>query len=164
MYKDQWTECFKRPDKEFYDKLELRLRNDYMSHCEQSQTLQASNYREQFSPTFLYCLDELVKIIEDKTLPCFEIRFYERNNFYMCVLTILEERIMIFIYRIDSQFKIENDVASLRNEATDPVSLYVTFYRIHDATDDVKRAMKKNWVSNREVFLSSDETQIKNII
>lgn len=149
-------------DMEFGQLLRCRMLRDYEQYKINLGQLEPLPYKEQFNPTFLFHLDILVQILvlarkpEDGTEfdgRNIHIKFYSRNNFYMCILTCLMNRILIFIYKIDDLYKQEIfSPDRLTSECTDPESEDVVFHKIHDASDEVKAAVRDHWVSTDSSF------------
>lgn len=148
-------------DMEFSKLLMTRMVKDYEQYKIHLVQLEPLPYKEQFNPTFLFHLDILAQMLVSSRKPDdgkefdgrnIHIKFYSRNNFYLCILTCLMNRILIFIYKINDRYRQEIFSTDMINESTDPESTDVVFHRIHDASDDVKVAVRDHWVSKESGF------------
>lgn len=148
-------------DIKFAQNLKSRMLKDYEQYKRTLvHTVQPMPYREQFNTTCLFHLDVLARVLEDSKggvdqMQDIHFKFHVRNNFYLCILTRVMNRIMIFVYKLNDRYRHERDsytAEHLVQECTEHESMDVVFYKIHDASDEVKAAVRDHWVSRESGF------------
>lgn len=146
---------------EFGQHMMTRMVKDYEQYKRNLGQLNPQSYREQFNPTCLFHLDVLAQILVLTRKPDdgkefsgqnIHIKFHSRNHFYLCILTCLTNRLLIFTYKINDQCKSKLFSEDMMNECIDPESKQVLFHNIHDALDEVKMAVRDHWVSKETGF------------
>lgn len=148
---------------ELSNKLRMRMIRDFEQYKIDLLSLDPVPYKEEFNPTCLFSLDMLANIIattshktEDKVI---YLKFYSRNNFYLCILTSIMDRIVIFTYKLDNSYRQDGHMREelihrMALECINVDSKEVVFHRIHDVSEDVKVAVKNHWVSKSGFFLN----------
>jgi hypothetical protein len=145
----------------FRKQLVERMHADHhRTELEMVDSIDPIPYREQFNPTFLFHLDILVdlerQIGNGNTEMSTELRdiwikCYRRYHLYVCILTSMGDRILIFLYRVRDDV-VQNDASELCKEMLIPESTKLLFHRVHDATEEIRQATRKHWVSKENGY------------